>query len=104
MSSWDLTPRPPLCFGEGVFNTESLFLFAATHGSGRHEPLPWVAAKNRSREPLEHPLSETERGTGGEVRLLLLILLALLPLIGHGCHGDDVDHEPTVTPPGYNQR
>lgn len=36
--------------------------------------------------------------------LLLLILLALLPLIGHGCHGDDVDHEPTVTPPGYNQR
>ncbi len=33
-----------------------------------------------------------------------LALVGALPLIGHGCHGDDVDHEPTVQPPGYNQR
>jgi len=30
--------------------------------------------------------------------LFLTLLLALLPLIGHGCHGDDVDHEPTGRP------
>ena len=32
---------------------------------------------------------------------LLLILLALLtfPLVGHGCHGDDIDHEPAAAPP-----
>jgi len=33
-----------------------------------------------------------------------LLLLTLLPLVGHGCHGDDIDHEPTVKPPVYNQR
>lgn len=34
----------------------------------------------------------------------LLLLFALLPLVGHGCHGDDVDHEPAAPPPVYNQR
>ncbi len=32
------------------------------------------------------------------------LLLALLPLVGHGCHGDDIDHEPSVPPPVYNQK
>ena len=32
--------------------------------------------------------------------LIVLILSALLlPLVGHGCHGDDVDHEPAAFPP-----
>ena len=26
----------------------------------------------------------------------LLVALILVPIVGHGCHGDDVDHEPTV--------
>ena len=38
------------------------------------------------------------------VSAFFLLLLALLPLVGHGCHGDDVDHEPTVKPPVYNER
>lgn len=33
----------------------------------------------------------------------VLLALAVLPLIGHGCHGDDVDHEPSAPPPTYNQ-
>jgi hypothetical protein len=28
-----------------------------------------------------------------------IFFLILLPLIAHGCHGDDVDHEPAVAPP-----
>lgn len=32
------------------------------------------------------------------VSFLVLILFALIPLISHGCHGDDVDHEPSVLP------
>jgi hypothetical protein len=29
---------------------------------------------------------------------LFAVLLALIPLIGHGCHGKDEDHEPLVVP------
>lgn len=32
------------------------------------------------------------------VTLILLLGLAVIPLIGHGCHGGDEDHEPTVVP------
>ncbi len=28
--------------------------------------------------------------------LPLLLALFLVPIVGHGCHGDDVDHEPSV--------
>jgi hypothetical protein len=39
----------------------------------------------------------------GNVRLLFpvscLLWLLTLPLVGHGCHGDDVDHEPGAAPP-----
>jgi hypothetical protein len=28
-----------------------------------------------------------------------IVLLALIPLVAHGCHGKDEDHEPSVTPP-----
>ena len=34
----------------------------------------------------------------------VLLALAVLPLVGHGCHRDDVDHEPSATPPTYNHR
>lgn len=27
----------------------------------------------------------------------VLAAVGVLPLVGHGCHGDDVDHEPTLT-------
>lgn len=26
------------------------------------------------------------------------VLLLTIPIFAHGCHGDDVDHEPTVAP------
>ena len=29
----------------------------------------------------------------------LLIAAVIAPLVGHGCHKDDVDHEPGFTPP-----
>lgn len=44
---------------------------------------------------VERPQTRSlSRGAG----LLVLILFALIPLISHGCHGDDVDHEPSVLP------
>lgn len=30
------------------------------------------------------------------VSWLLLFVLLLLPIFAHGCHGDDVDHEPSA--------
>jgi hypothetical protein len=43
--------------------------------------------------------------TAGRWWVLFAVTVAgvLAPLVGHGCHGDDVDHEPTVPPPVYNQ-
>ena len=38
------------------------------------------------------------------VMAVVVVVLAVLPLTGHGCHGDDVDHEPAAPPPVYNQR
>ncbi len=35
----------------------------------------------------------------GLVLIVLILSALLLPLVGHGCHGDDVDHEPAVAPP-----
>ena len=29
----------------------------------------------------------------------LAIALLLVPIVAHGCHGDDVDHEPGTGPP-----
>jgi hypothetical protein len=34
-----------------------------------------------------------ERGARSGIRWLLFTLLAALPLLAHGCHGGDVDHE-----------
>lgn len=39
------------------------------------------------------------------VRPAVVFILAaalLVPIFAHGCHGDDVDHEPVVAPP-YHQ-
>ncbi|HEY3787274.1 MAG TPA: hypothetical protein VGL71_00410 [Urbifossiella sp.] len=30
--------------------------------------------------------------------LPLVVALFLMPIVGHGCHGDDIDHEPTTVP------
>jgi hypothetical protein len=27
---------------------------------------------------------------------IVLAALFLMPIVGHGCHGDDVDHEPAI--------
>jgi hypothetical protein len=37
----------------------------------------------------------------GRYLFSLPVLIAVLtaPLVGHGCHGDDVDHEPSAAPP-----
>ena len=32
------------------------------------------------------------------VAWLFLIAILLAPIVAHGCHGDDVDHEPGVLP------
>ena len=46
-----------------------------------------------------HPLP-AKRGARVRTLLAFWLLLALLtlPLFAHGCHGDDVDHEPLVVP------
>ena len=31
--------------------------------------------------------------------LLILAAALLVPIVAHGCHGDDVDHEPGTGPP-----
>jgi len=31
-------------------------------------------------------------------RIIGLFALILIPLVGHGCHGDDADHEPGIIP------
>lgn len=43
--------------------------------------------------------------TAGRGWLVFAVFVAglLLPLVGHGCHGDDIDHEPSVPPLVYNQ-
>jgi hypothetical protein len=70
----DLTPRPPLHFGEG----------------------------GKDSRALPPPLRFGE-GAGGWGLFAFLFALAVLPLIAHGCHGDDVDHEPLVAPPAVVQ-
>jgi len=37
------------------------------------------------------------------ISCLFLAALMLVPLVGHGCHGDDVDHEPVMAPHRQNQ-
>jgi hypothetical protein len=31
--------------------------------------------------------------------MLVVLLSLVVPIFAHGCHGDDVDHEPVVAPP-----
>jgi len=44
--------------------------------------------------------------TGGRVAALVWLFIAAallaLPLFAHGCHGDDVDHEPLLIPVRLN--
>jgi hypothetical protein len=51
-----------------------------------------VAASARTASP-------TGRGGHPFAFAVFVLLLILFPLVGHGCHGDDVDHEPAVLPP-----
>ena len=36
--------------------------------------------------------------TSGVGFAIIILLALLLPIVGHGCHGDDVDHEPATKP------
>ncbi len=58
---------------------------------------------NGQRKPTPpSPLPPGEGGTSKDTIFLwvaITVLAFALPLVGHGCHGDDVDHEPTVMPP-----
>ncbi|QJW97858.1 hypothetical protein [Frigoriglobus tundricola] len=52
-------------------------------------------------------MSATEQKTaGGRVAALVWLFIAValltLPLFAHGCHGDDVDHEPLLVPVRVN--
>lgn len=48
-------------------------------------------------------MTATEQKTAGArltalVWLFIAVALLALPLFAHGCHGDDVDHEPLLIP------
>lgn len=66
----DLTPRPPLRSGEGVFNgdAESTFSHSPTDGESQYG------------SRIDPPLSASERGTGGEVKPLAFLFPLLLTL------------------------
>jgi hypothetical protein len=57
---------------------------------------------NRGRERGGAPGPRRTPGRSRFARRLLLVAvvgLLTLPLLAHGCHGDDVDHEPGAAPP-----
>ncbi|MBN9516920.1 hypothetical protein J0H58_00145, partial [bacterium] len=66
--------------------------------SSRLPALPRRVSKTRP--DLQAPSRNPAPGLSSPVpRLLFLLALLTLPLVGHGCHGDDVDHEPAAAPP-----
>ena len=38
------------------------------------------------------------RLTNRSIGFAVFVALLLVPIVGHGCHGDDVDHEPATVP------
>ena len=54
---------------------------------------------NRSQETgdREHEATGLIARLLSPVSCLLLVLCLALPILAHGCHGDDVDHEPSAT-------
>jgi hypothetical protein len=40
----------------------------------------------------------------GAARLFVVVAIAALIVVGHGCHGDDVDHEPAARAPADDPR
>ena len=49
-----------------------------------------------SRSRLRDWLRRREAASGLAFAFPLLFALLLIPIVGHGCHGDDVDHEPST--------
>lgn len=66
VKSRDLTPRPPLRDGEGVVNGDT------GSSNSPSQPITDTAAQEPGR--VEHPLSGTERGPGGEASASILAL------------------------------
>ncbi|MCS6866249.1 MAG: hypothetical protein RMJ56_09370 [Gemmataceae bacterium] len=57
-------------------------------------PTPWL--------PTKLPAAKPGRGWFSAVWLMVAIGVLLIPLFAHGCHGDDVDHEPVFLPMRLN--
>jgi hypothetical protein len=51
-----------------------------------------------SRETVPGKTASDVRTAGGFALAFLLFGFLLMPIVGHGCHGDDVDHEPNAGP------
>lgn len=49
-------------------------------------------------------LQRREAASGLALTFVVLLALLLLPIVGHGCHGDDLDHEPSFAPPVFNHQ
>ena len=47
---------------------------------------------------------QSKTAVRGWVLFAVVMAGLIAPLVGHGCHGDDVDHEPSAPPPVYNQK
>ncbi len=97
------TPRNRLGF-------EWFFYPSPRRGEGgerrSREPGEGRANLDREGSVLSPPALRADRsvGTGAAILspiLCLLILAAgvLIPIVAHGCHGDEVDHEPGSGPP-----
>ena len=57
----------------------------------------------------ERSRTTEDRGTATSILspvfcLLILAAALLIPIVAHGCHGDDVDHEPGFGPPMQSSR
>jgi hypothetical protein len=52
---------------------------------------------NPTRSPVQPPPAN-RRWRLSAVGLFVALAVVLIPLLAHGCHGDDVDHEPLFLP------
>ena len=57
-----------------------------------------MTALQQFRGTIRDWLRRNEAGRRLAFAMFVLLGLLLVPLVGHGCHGDDVDHEPAAAP------
>ncbi len=62
-------------------------------------PPPAPPMGREGRKPRSGPPSLLRGGGWGERFLVAFVAgVLVVPLFAHGCHGDDIDHEPGVVP------